>query len=98
MGFLSQKIGGRVGRHLAIYIYIYILICIYIFDQTLVGRSTKLYVKNSFFFNAQNKELKGFDLGSPTRKPRALTTCASGVVYNAKGAFFLKGGWMFEGA
>jgi hypothetical protein len=69
--------------------YLYI-----VFIKTLVGRS---YIK-THFFNAQIKELKGFDLGSPTRKPRALTTRASGVVYNEKGAFFLKGGRMFEGA
>jgi hypothetical protein len=55
-----------------------------------------LYSK--FIFLMRKTKSKGFDLGSPTRKPRALTTRASGVVYNAKGAFLLKGGHMFGGA
>jgi len=78
---------GAFGRHLGIYIYIWLI-------KNYGGRS---YIK-IHFFNAQNKELKGFDLGSPTRKPRALTTRASGVDLFKKGAFFLKGGRMFGGA
>jgi hypothetical protein len=46
-----------------------------------------MYFKTHFFLNAQNQASKGFDHGSPTRKPCALTTWARAASYMASGTF-----------
>jgi hypothetical protein len=69
--------------------YIYGLI------KTLVGAKHYSIFKTHFFKNTQNQELKGFDLGSPTRKPCALTTWARAASYISSDTFILKGEHVF---